>query len=102
MKLWRSIEFRLTAWYAAALFAGFVALGVSLWTAVGRSVRDAIDDQLLQPLGSSVAKIEQFSADASPELRTPISVIRTTAELALRDGRTVEGFRSRLEDIEAR
>ena len=56
---------------------------------------------MLDRLESSVAKIEQFSADASHELRTPISVIRTTAELAVRHGRTEEEYRADLKDIEA-
>ena len=56
---------------------------------------------MLDRLESSVAKIEQFSVDASHELRTPISVIRTTAELAVRHGRTEEGYRSDLKGIEA-
>lgn len=56
---------------------------------------------MLDRIESSVSKIEQFSADASHELRTPISVIRTTAELAVRHGRTEEEYLSDLRDIEA-
>ena len=55
---------------------------------------------MLERIEISVSKIEQFSADASHELRTPISVVRTTAELALRYGRTEEGYRSDLTDIQ--
>ncbi len=55
---------------------------------------------MLERLQVSVARIEQFSADASHELRTPISVIRTTAELGLRHGRTPDGYRADLADIE--
>ena len=55
---------------------------------------------MLERIEISVSKIEQFSADASHELRTPISVVRTTAELALRYGRTEEGYRSDPTDIQ--
>lgn len=58
-------------------------------------------NEMLERLETSVARIEQFSADASHELRTPISVIRTTAELALRHGRTEAEYRADLNDIHA-
>jgi signal transduction histidine kinase len=55
---------------------------------------------MMDRLEASVARLEQFSTDASHELRTPVSVIRTTAELALRHGRTEEEYRSDLVQIE--
>src|SRR6266508_4013716 len=39
-------------------------------------------------LNSSVQRMSQFTADASHELRAPVSVIRTTAELAAKGGRS--------------
>ena len=42
-------------------------------------------NQMMDRLETAFHKITQFTADASHELRTPISVIRTTAELALTD-----------------
>jgi heavy metal sensor kinase len=54
---------------------------------------------MLERLERSVARIEQFSADASHELRTPLALIRTTAELALRHERTKEEYRADLEEI---
>jgi len=39
-------------------------------------------------LNESVQRISQFTADASHELRGPVSIIRTTAELALEGERT--------------
>jgi heavy metal sensor kinase len=38
---------------------------------------------MLARLGSSVRRMKQFTADASHELRAPVSLIRTTAEVAI-------------------
>jgi heavy metal sensor kinase len=43
-------------------------------------------NQMMDRLEISFRKIAQFTADASHELRTPITLIRTTAELAVADG----------------
>ena len=43
-------------------------------------------NQMMDRLEISFRKITQFTADASHELRTPISLIRTTAELAIAEG----------------
>jgi len=43
---------------------------------------------MLGRLNSSVQRMSQFTGDASHELRAPVSLIRTTAELAVRGGRT--------------
>jgi signal transduction histidine kinase len=45
-------------------------------------------NRMLGRLNESVQRISQFTADASHELRGPVSVIRTTAELALEGERT--------------
>ena len=57
MKPWRSLEFRLTAWYAAMLFVGFLALSLVLWMAVRYAVRAAIDDRLHQRVERLVAVV---------------------------------------------
>ncbi len=45
-------------------------------------------NRMLARLDTSVQKISQLTADASHELRAPVSLIRTTAELAVHGGRT--------------
>ena len=58
-------------------------------------------NQVLERLEQSVKRIRQFTADASHELRTPIALIRTTAELALRREREPEEYRTSLRAIES-
>jgi signal transduction histidine kinase len=43
---------------------------------------------MLARLNSSVQRMSKFTADASHELRAPVSLIRTTAELAVMGGRS--------------
>ena len=54
-------------------------------------------NQMLERIESSVKRIRQFTADASHDLRTPLAVIRSTAELALRRPRTDAQYRKALE-----
>jgi signal transduction histidine kinase len=50
-------------------------------------------------LDASVGRMRQFTADASHELRAPVSLIRTTAEVAVQRDRTAEEYRESLEEI---
>ena len=50
-------------------------------------------------LEASVRRMKQFTADASHELRAPISLIRTTAEVAVQRDRAAEEYRRALDDI---
>jgi heavy metal sensor kinase len=50
-------------------------------------------------LEGSVRRIKQFTADASHELRAPISLIRTTAEIAVQRDRPASEYREALDDI---
>jgi heavy metal sensor kinase len=45
-------------------------------------------NRMLARLNESVQRISQFTADASHELRAPVSIIRTTAELATQSERS--------------
>ena len=47
---------------------------------------------MLSRLNTSVQRISQFTADASHELRAPVSLIRTTAELAVQHKRTNDQY----------
>jgi heavy metal sensor kinase len=51
---------------------------------------------MLGRIEASFHRITQFTADASHDLRTPVAVIRTTAEIALRRNRTDAEYRAAL------
>ena len=53
----------------------------------------------LARLEAAVGTLSRFAADASHELRTPLAVIRTSAEVALRQARSAEAYRESLEEI---
>ena len=50
-------------------------------------------------LEASVRRMKQFTADASHELRAPISLIRTTAEVAVQRDRSAGEYREALAEI---
>jgi signal transduction histidine kinase len=54
---------------------------------------------MLGRIESAFQRITQFTADASHELRTPVSLIRTEAELALRRSRTDAEYKESLRQI---
>ncbi len=53
----------------------------------------------LARLDVAVGSISRFAADASHELRTPVAVIRTNAELALHRERDADAYRDALREI---
>jgi two-component system heavy metal sensor histidine kinase CusS len=56
-------------------------------------------NSMLERLEGAVKRLSQFTADASHELRTPITLIRATAELTLRRERSAETYREALRHI---
>jgi heavy metal sensor kinase len=54
---------------------------------------------MLARLDGSVERMKQFTADASHELRAPVSLIRTTAEVAILRDRTMPEYREALIEI---
>jgi signal transduction histidine kinase len=76
-----------------------------------RLIVPAVDDELrrlvvtfnamLARLEVAVANIVRFTSDASHELRTPVTLIRTTAELAIDRERTPEHYRQALSEVAA-
>jgi heavy metal sensor kinase len=56
-------------------------------------------NQMLQRIESAVARITQFTADASHELRTPVALIRTRAEVTLAKPRNSDQYRDALKEV---
>ena len=56
-------------------------------------------NNMLERLETAFKKITQFTADASHELRTPVAVMRTRAELSLRRARSVDDYRDTVAQI---
>jgi heavy metal sensor kinase len=57
-------------------------------------------NELLARIEASVRGVTRFTADAAHELRTPVAVVRASAELALRQDRTPARYRQALQGIQ--
>jgi signal transduction histidine kinase len=53
-----------------------------------------------EPVERNIAQMRQFMADAAHELRTPIAVMRTTAEVVLQQDRGGDDYRGALGSVE--
>ena len=56
-------------------------------------------NQMLSRIEDAFRRVTQFTADASHELRTPVALIRTTSELALRKHRAESEYRDALDEV---
>ncbi|HTS35481.1 MAG TPA: ATP-binding protein [Candidatus Solibacter sp.] len=56
-------------------------------------------NEMLARIEAAFSRVTEFTADASHELRTPVSLIRTEAELALRRSRGEEEYKEALRHI---
>jgi heavy metal sensor kinase len=63
-----------------------------------RELADTVN-AMLDRLEAAFTRITRFTADASHELRTPITVIRTTSEVILQKSRTCEEYREMVGQI---
>lgn len=78
--------------FGAAAVVALVLVAAAGSLLVGKSVA---------PIEASIEQMRRFMADAAHELRTPISVLRSRAEIALQQPRDVASYVAALEGIEA-
>ena len=82
----------LIAAFAAAAFAALVLVAAGGFLLVRKSTA---------PIERSMIFMRRFMADAAHELRTPITVLRTRAEVALQQPRDADHYVSALHGVEA-
>ena len=78
--------------FGAVALAGLVLVAAGGWLLVRKSTA---------PVEQSLETMRRFMADAAHELRTPIAVVRSQAEVALQRDRDAEGYAAALRHVEA-
>jgi signal transduction histidine kinase len=78
--------------FAGVAFAALVLVAAGGFLLVGKST---------EPIERSLLFMRRFMADAAHELRTPITVLRTRAEVALQQPREAANYVSALRSVEA-
>jgi signal transduction histidine kinase len=78
--------------FAGVAFAALVLVAAGGFVLVRKST---------EPIERSIVFMRRFMADAAHELRTPITVLRTRAEVALQQPREAENYVSALRGVEA-
>ena len=58
-------------------------------------------NRMLGRIAASVEQMKRFTADAAHELRTPVTIVMSTAEVALRRERDADAYRTALSGIHA-
>src|SRR5262245_8177246 len=58
-------------------------------------------NRMLGRIAASVEQMKRFTADAAHELRTPVTIVMSTAEVALRRERDADAYRTALSEIHA-
>lgn len=77
-------------------FSG-AALVAVLLVAMGGGV---LASKSIAPIEATMANMRRFMADAAHELKTPIAILRTNADVALQRSRDEEGYRAALRSVE--
>ncbi|MEO8478065.1 MAG: HAMP domain-containing sensor histidine kinase [Gemmatimonadota bacterium] len=92
-------EVELEEQYASLITAfGAAALVALLLVALAGRI---LVDRSMEPVELGISRMRQFMADAAHELRTPVAVLRTRAEVALLQPRDTATYREALEGIAA-
>ncbi|HVA56984.1 MAG TPA: ATP-binding protein [Gemmatimonadaceae bacterium] len=77
--------------FGSAAFAALVLVAAGGYFLSGKS---------MEPVERNIAHMRRFMADAAHELRTPVAVMRTTAEVTLQQRRDDDAYRSALGVVE--
>jgi len=78
--------------FGAAAFAALLLVAIGGSILVGKSAR---------PVERTMEQMRRFMADAAHELRTPITVLRSRAEIALQQPRDTEAYVTALRGVES-